>query len=91
MTEDKFIATESTNLVRFEVMGRKADRDLIRAIAKCLADGGPEGKRLRAVMPQAWEVRSAKGGILADLLRSPLIGADLDLRRSGETGRGADL
>ena len=32
-----------------------------------------------------------KGGILAALRRSPLVGADLDLARSRETGRKVDL
>lgn len=32
-----------------------------------------------------------KGGILAALRRSPLVGADLDLTRSREAGRKVDL
>ena len=40
-------------LARFEVIGRKADRELIRSVAKCLAEEGPEADRLRAVVPIA--------------------------------------
>jgi hypothetical protein len=32
-----------------------------------------------------------KGGILAALRRSPMVGADLDLRRTHEEGRKVDL
>ncbi|NEW88715.1 hypothetical protein DU475_15790 [Rhodopseudomonas sp. WA056] len=33
-------------LVRFEVLGRDADRDLIRSLASRLAEEGPEASRL---------------------------------------------
>ncbi len=36
-------------MARFEVLGRKTDRELIRSVAKCLAEEGPEADRLRAV------------------------------------------
>jgi len=47
--------------------------------------------RIRAVLHQtiAGEPPS-KGGILAALRRSPLVGADLDLARSHEAGRKID-
>lgn len=35
--------------------------------------------------------RAKKGGILAALLRSPMVGADLDLSRSPELGRKTKL
>ena len=85
------IANGPADLTRFEVTGREADRDLIRSIARCLAGGGVKADRLRAAMASAPEVRSTKGGIVAALLNSPLIGADLDLRRDREAGRVADL
>ncbi|MET3790980.1 hypothetical protein ABID37_001183 [Aquamicrobium terrae] len=34
---------------------------------------------------------SRKGGILAALRRSPLVGADLDLTRSHDAGRDTDI
>jgi hypothetical protein len=91
--EDKSvtIGDEATGLARFQVTGREVDRDLIRSIARCLAEGGVKADRLRAAMAQAPEVRSTKGGIVAALLNSPLIGADLELRRDREAGRVADL
>jgi hypothetical protein len=79
-------------LARFEVLGLEIDRDLIRILARRLAEGGPEASRLRAVVSRgiAGEAPS-KGGILAALRRSPLVGADLDLSRPREEGRAVDL
>jgi hypothetical protein len=79
-------------MARFEVLGLDADRDLIRTLAKRLAENGADAVRLRAAVSGtiAGEPPS-KGGILAALRRSPLVGADLDLARSLETGRKIDL
>ena len=75
-------------LARFEVLGREADRDLIRSLARRLAEQGPEAARLRAVVSQSIAGEPPRtGGILAALRRSPLVGADLDLQRSREEGR----
>ena len=75
-------------LGRFEVLGRDADRDLIRSLARRLAEDGPEASRLRAAVSQTIAGEPPKkGGILAALRRSPLGGADLDLTRSREEGR----
>jgi hypothetical protein len=69
-------------LARFQVRGRDVDRDLIRAIARRLAEGGPEASRLRAaVSPIVAGQPPTVGGILAALRRSPLVGANLELRR----------
>jgi hypothetical protein len=79
-------------LSRFEVLGRDADRDLIRSVARRLAEDGPEAERLRAVVSRTVAGEPPKtGGILAALRRSPLVGADLDLSRSREDGRKVDL
>jgi len=69
-------------LARFEVLGREADRHLIRSLARRLAEDSPEALRLRAAVSQhiAGEPPK-KGGILAALRRSPLVGAELDLTR----------
>lgn len=79
-------------MARFEVLGLDADRELIRALARRLAEDDPKAARLRM------EVRRCvsgephrKGGILAALRRSPLVGADLDLSRSTDARRKADL
>lgn len=75
-------------MARFEVLGLDADRALIRALAKRLACNDPESVRMRAEIGRTISGEpSRKGGILAALRRSPLVGADLDLRRASETGR----
>ena len=79
-------------LARFEVLGRNADRDLIRSLARRLAEDGPDASRLRAVVSQTIAGEPAeRGGILAALRRSPLVGADLDLMRAREEGRKVEL
>ena len=75
-------------LARFEVLGRDADRDLIRSLARRLAEDSAEASRLRAVVRQSIVAEPPKkGGILAALRRSPLVGADLDLTRPRDAGR----
>jgi hypothetical protein len=75
-------------LARFEVLGREADRDLIRSLARRLAEAGPEASRLRTAVTQAIAGEPPRtGGILAALRRSPLVGAELDLQRPREEGR----
>jgi len=79
-------------LARFEVLGREADRDLIRSLARRLAQDGPEASRLRATVSQTIAGEPpTKGGILAALRRSPLVGADLDLTRAHEEGRNVEI
>jgi hypothetical protein len=79
-------------MARFEVIGRDCDRDLVRTLARRLAEGGPEGARLRAEFARAISGEPLeKGGILAALRRSPLVGADLDFSRSRDPGRNIDL
>jgi hypothetical protein len=79
-------------MARFEVMGMDADRELIRTLARRLAEAGPEAARIRTMVQ--WAIAGAppkKGGILEALRRSPLVGADLDLTRANEKGRRIDL
>ena len=79
-------------IARFEVLGRKTDRELIRSVAKCLAEEGPEADRLRAVVNHCIAGKSPrKGGILEALRRSPLLGADVIPPRPVEAGRKVDL
>jgi hypothetical protein len=75
-------------MARFEVLGLDSDRDLIRALARHLAEDTPDAARVRETVSRtiAGEPPS-KGGILKALRRSPLVGADLDLARSREPGR----
>jgi hypothetical protein len=79
-------------LARFEVLGREGDRDLVRALARRLAEDSAEASRLRAIVGQAVAGEPpSKGGILAALRKSPLVGADLDLGREREEGRKVEL
>jgi hypothetical protein len=79
-------------LTRFEVLGRGDDRDLIRSLARRLAEQGPEASRLRAVVSQTLTGDAPrKGGILAALRRSPLVDANLDLSRTREQGRKVEI
>jgi len=79
-------------LARFEVVGRDTDRDLIRTLARRLAEDGPDATQLRAAMSQTIAGEPPKkGGILAALRRSPMVGADLDLTRPREEGRKVDI
>ena len=68
---------------RFEALGRRDDRDLIRFVARRLAEKGPEASQLRSVVSQTITgAPPKKGGILAALRRSPLAGTDLDLSQT---------
>ena len=79
-------------LARFEVLGRDRDRDLIRSIARRLAEDSPEASRLRAAVTTSLAGEPPRqGNILAALRRSPLVGADLDLTRSREEGREVEI
>ena len=75
-------------LSRFEVLGRSADRDLIRSVARQLAVDGPQAERLRLAVSQTISGEAPKkGGILAALRRSPLVGASLKVTRPHIKGR----
>jgi hypothetical protein len=75
-------------MARFEVLGLDADRDLIRSLAKRLSEDGPDAARIRAAVSRTITGEPPKkGGILAALRRSPLVGAELNLARSRESGR----
>lgn len=77
---------------RFEVMALDSDRELIRALARRLADDGPEAEQVRSAVKTAVAGEPSKpGSILTALRRSPLVGANLDLSRPREEGRKVDL
>jgi hypothetical protein len=79
-------------LARFEVFGRNADRELIRALARRLAENGPDANRLRIVISQSVAGEPPKkGGILEALRRSPLVGADIVSTRPFDPGRKVEL
>ncbi|MCK6452069.1 MAG: hypothetical protein L6R19_14635 [Alphaproteobacteria bacterium] len=79
-------------LARFEVLGLDGDRVLIRSLARRLAEDGAEAARIRAAVRATISGEPPrKGGIVAALRRSPLVGADLDLARPRVEERELDL
>jgi hypothetical protein len=79
-------------IARFEVLGLETDRDLIRALARRLAEAGPDATPMRATVNQLMAAGSPrKGVILGALRRSPLAHADLNLKRAHVAGRKVDL
>jgi hypothetical protein len=79
-------------MARFEVLGLDADRELIRSLARRLATNDGEAQRIRATVSRTIVGEPAKkGGILAALRRSPLVGADLPSIRAITHGRKVDL
>jgi hypothetical protein len=73
----------------FEVVGLASDRDLIRSLAKKLAQDDQEANRIRSEVMRIVCDAPAIGGILAALRRSPLVGADLIMERPAVAGRKA--
>jgi hypothetical protein len=79
-------------LARFEVLGRAEDREFIRSLARLLAESGPEATRIRSAVGQAISGEPPKkGGIVAALRRSPLVGQDLDFSRARVEEREVEL
>jgi hypothetical protein len=79
---------QKRGLARFEVLGLDADRDLVRSIARRLAENGPEASALRETVNRTIiGAQSNRGGILAALRRSPLVGADIKVARERGSGR----
>ena len=79
-------------MVRFEVVGRESDRELIRSLARRLAENDANAERLRATVSQGIAGEPPrKGGILEALRRSPLVGADAIAPRPFEPGREIEL
>jgi hypothetical protein len=79
-------------IARFEVLGLDADRDLIRSVARRLAEEGPDSARIRAAISGTIAGDAPKKGkILEALRRSPIVGADLEFERSRQSNRKIDL
>ena len=79
-------------MARFEVLGLDSDRDLVRLLARRLAKNDAEATRLRVEVTKSIAgERPGKGGILAALRRSPLVGAGPGAKRTRTTGRPVDL
>lgn len=78
-------------MARFEVLGLDADRELIRALARRLAEKGPQARLLRTAVGQLSAEPAKKGGVLAALRRSPLADGEITIRRERSHGRRVDL
>ena len=77
---------------RFEVMAPETDQSLIRALGRQLAADKPKAENARATAKASIaDAPPMRGGILAALRRSPLVGADIDLPRPRIEGRRIDL
>ena len=75
-------------LSRYEVRGLADDKELVRDFAKRLAANDRAAAQLRLETAQKLGGKeSARGGIIAALRRSPLVGADLHLDREVIAGR----
>lgn len=79
-------------MARFEVIGLDKDRSLIRSLAKRLAQDDFGVAEIRAIVQRSLHSEPPqKGGVLAALRRSPLVGAELELPRCHDPGRKVEL
>jgi hypothetical protein len=79
-------------MARFEVLGLDSDRELVRALARRLAENDAEAAEIRAsVRNRVVPDTRKKGGILAMLRSAPPGFAELDLIRPFVEGRKIDL
>ena len=77
---------------RFEVIGLSRDRELIRKLARKLAEEGQAAEEIRADLSRRVDEKPReKGTIWAALRQSPLVGAGVKLERPFTTGRKIDL
>jgi hypothetical protein len=77
-------------MARFEVLGLKKDRELVRTVARRLAEDTTEADEMRASMRQSLAEKTYRKGNLLEVLRSwPL--AELNLKRPFVRGRKIDL
>jgi hypothetical protein len=79
-------------MARFEVLGLATDRELVRTLAKRLAEDTPKSAEIRAALNKkvAPDTRK-KGGILDMLRNSPLMGIELNVTRRRFKARKVDL
>ncbi len=78
-------------MTRFEVLARRTDRELIRSLAQALSEDDAKAKDVREALQRLAGKPPSKGGILAALRRSPMVGAELELHRSVVVGREVEL
>ncbi|SRR6266705_5086118 len=77
---------------RYEVRGLDVDKELVRDVARQLAAGDAGAAGLRTELTRRTRPNEpTRGGILAALRRSPLVGAELQVEREVIPGRDVDL
>jgi len=81
---------------RYEVRGLARDKELVREVARRLADDNADATRLRQEIARQIvsdaSVKPRTGKDIWDALRrSPLVGLDLDIERELTTGRDIEL
>ena len=77
-------------MARFEVLGLAADRELVRNVAKRLAEDTPEAAEIRASLSKTIAHKSReKGGVLVMLQSWPI--GELELKRPFVKPRKIDL
>jgi hypothetical protein len=72
---------------RWEILGLESDPSRVQELPKEVSRADPEATRRQQVIGK----RVSKGGILSALLRSPLVGSELNLERDRRPGRQIDL
>ena len=71
-----------------KISQKRALKNYRNRLAKRLAEGGSDATRIRATVRRTVSGEPPKkGGILAALRRSPLVGADFDVSREVTCGR----
>ncbi len=78
-------------MTRFKVLGLDRDRELIRSLAKRLAVNDTQANEIRMQVSESVAPSAKRGRILATLRRSPLVGVDLEISRTIDSGREIDL
>jgi hypothetical protein len=83
---------QKRGVARFEVLGLEMDRELIRSLAKRLAQNDAQAGRIRSEVKRTLSNEpSKKGGLLAVLQLPALEGLELEINRPFEAGRDVDL
>ena len=79
---------EQRGLVRFEIMAPESDRSILREVAISLTRGGANADKIRGTLRDVLsDENETRGSIYFALRRSPLVSAELKIKRSRGGGR----
>jgi len=84
-------ALRARGMSRYEVRGLASDKDLLRAIAKQLANNDSIAQQLRSELVQKVAPNQEPRNVWEWLRSSPLVGVDWYIEREFEPGRKIDL